>query len=168
MRSGIIAKKVGMSSLFDAEGKCLPVTLLKIDKCKVISKKIDKIHGYDAVVLGAREVSSKKISKPLSGQFAKMNSASYDILKEFRVTNINNYEIGQEISASHFSEDRFIDITSRSKGKGFAGGMKRHNFAGLEASHGVSISHRSHGSTGGRQDPGRVFKNKKNGWTYGG
>jgi large subunit ribosomal protein L3 len=161
MRSGLIGIKVGMSSIFDDEGKCLPVTVLKIDESSVLSKKESSVVGYDAVVLGARPVSAKKLTKPMVGYFAKLNTSPMAIVKEFRVSNIDEYEVGQAMNSAHFAEDRYIDVTSITIGKGFAGGMKRHNFAGLEASHGVSISHRSHGSTGGRQDPGKVFKNKK-------
>jgi large subunit ribosomal protein L3 len=161
MRTGLIAIKVGMSSLFDQAGYCVPVTLLKIDECGVVDVKTLDKNGYSAVVVGASDISSAKCTKPIQGFFSKLNVLPKRMLKEFRVSSLDEVEVGKKLSADHFSVGSFVDISGVTIGKGFAGGMKRHNFAGLEASHGVSVSHRSHGSTGGRQDPGRVFKNKK-------
>lgn len=160
-RTGIIAKKVGMSRIFTDTGGDLPVTLLKVEGCQVVALKVKEKDGYTAVVLGAGSKKVKNVTKPLRGFFAKAKVEPKEKLVEFRVKETGLLEVGQEIGAMHYVEGQYVDITAKSKGKGFAGVMKRHNFAGLEASHGVSISHRSHGSTGQRQDPGRVFKGKK-------
>jgi len=160
-RSGIIAEKLGMSSLFTEQGRALPVTLLKIDNCQVIGHRTLEKDGYSAVILGSKNAKPNKISKPMRTVFANSKVESKSHLREFRITEDAYIEIGTQMKAEHFQEGQYVDIAGISIGKGFAGGMKRHNFRGLEATHGVSVSHRSHGSTGGRQDPGRVFKNKK-------
>jgi large subunit ribosomal protein L3 len=161
MRSGLIATKVGMSSFFQEDGACLPVTLLKVEDCNIVGTKTVEKHGYNSIILGSENKKPSRCSKSMIGVFSKLGVAPKKILKEFRVSNLDGVEIGASIDATHFNTGAYVDIRGVTIGKGFAGGMKRHNFAGLEASHGVSISHRSHGSTGGRQDPGRVFKNKK-------
>ena len=162
-RSGLIATKIGNSSFYLENGSSTHVTILKVDECIVSNiKTIDK-DGYNAVQLASIEKSKeiKKISKPQRKLFSSINLKPKKILKEFRVDNENLLEIGSSIGVSHFKVDQYVDASSISIGKGFAGVMKRHNFGGLRASHGVSISHRSHGSTGQNQDPGRVFKGKK-------
>ncbi|MDP5370190.1 MAG: 50S ribosomal protein L3 [Pseudomonadota bacterium] len=161
MRSGLIAEKIGMTQVFDNDGTQVPVTVLKVSPCTVIERKMQDVHGYDAVQLGTREVAPNKLAKPQREYFAKKNIAPCKMLKEFRVSPDNLLDVGTLISADHFESGQFVDVTGTSLGKGFAGAMKRHNFGGLRASHGVSVSHRSHGSTGNRQDPGKVFKNKK-------
>ena len=162
-RSGSIGTKVGNSSYYDESGKSLPVTILKINDCIVSNIKTNEKHGYTSVQLasidGNKEI--KKLKKPQQKLFADLNINPKKILKEFRVDQDNILEIGESLNVSHFKQDQFVDVTSISIGKGFAGAMKRHNFGGLRASHGVSISHRSHGSTGQNQDPGKVFKGKK-------
>jgi large subunit ribosomal protein L3 len=160
-RSGIIAKKLGMSSLFTEQGRALPVTLLQVDNCQVVGHKTLDKDGYSAVVLGAKNAKANKVSKSMRTVFAKNKIEPKSHLKEFRITEDSFVDVGSDMKAEHFTVGQFVDIAGTSIGKGFAGGMKRHNFRGLEATHGVSVSHRSHGSTGGRQDPGRVFKNKK-------
>ena len=163
LRTGLIASKVGNSSYFAVDGKNTQVTILKVDECIVSNiKTIDK-HGYNAVQLASIETNKdiSKIKKPQRKIFSSIKINPKKILKEFRVDNENILEIGTKLNVDHFKVDQFIDVSSVSIGKGFAGVMKRHNFGGLRASHGVSISHRSHGSTGQNQDPGRVFKGKK-------
>ena len=161
MRVGVIAKKVGMSAVFDQKGDRTAVTLLQIDNCQVVAHKTIEKNGYVAVQVGAFEANPNRTSKPLKGIFAKAGVAPKKSLAEFRVKEDALVDIGAVIDVNHYVTGQFLDITSTSIGKGFAGAMKRHNFRGLEASHGVSVSHRSHGSTGQRQDPGRVFKGKK-------
>ena len=161
MRTGVIAKKIGMSSLYDDLGGRLTLTFLEIDHCQVIANKTAEKDGYNAVILGASKMSPNKVKKPLKSIFNKSKIEPRKIIKEFRVDSDSLLEIGTDIKADHFNVGQYVDVSAISIGKGFAGVMKRHNFAGLEASHGVSISHRSHGSTGGCQDPGKVFKNKK-------
>lgn len=161
MRIGLIAKKIGMSSMFTEQGKRVTLTFLQLEDCQVVGQKTTAKDGYNAVVLGSTLKKASKVSKPLKQVFANANVEPRALLKEFRVTEDNLLPIGTDIKASHFNIGQFIDITGRSIGKGFAGGMKRHNFRGLEESHGVSVSHRSHGSTGQCQDPGKVFKGKK-------
>lgn len=161
MRTGLIAQKVGMSRVFTEIGEHVPVTVLKVDNCQVVAKKTVAVDGYDAVQLGVGTAKVKNVTKPMRGHFAKAKVEPKRKLAEFRVTEDNLLEPGAELSPKHFVTGQYVDITGTSIGKGFAGAMKRHNFAGLEASHGVSISHRSHGSTGQNQDPGRVFKGKK-------
>jgi len=161
MRTGLIAQKVGMTRLFAEDGRHVPVTVLKVDSCQVVATRTAESHGYSAVQLGVGRPKTKNVTKPMRGHFAKAKVEPKRKLVEFRVAADAVLEVGAELSADHFIPGQFVDVTGTSIGKGFAGVMKRHNFAGLEASHGVSISHRSHGSTGGRQDPGKVFKNKK-------
>ncbi len=162
-RSGLIARKMGNSSYFEESGKYFHVTILKVDDC-VVSKTrtIDK-DGYNAIQLASIDTNKDliKINKPQRKDFSSINLSPKKILKEFVVDSENLLEVGTVLNVEHFKKDQYIDIRGKTIGKGFAGVMKRHNFAGLRASHGVSISHRSHGSTGQNQDPGRVFKGKK-------
>lgn len=161
LRAGIIAEKLGMSSMFNEQGRIVPVTLLKVDNCNVIDHRTVEKNGYDALVLGAANKKLSHVSKPMKGVFASKKVEPKKYLKEFRISNDAFLEIGSEVKVDHFTLGQFVDVSGKTVGKGFAGAMKRHNFRGLEATHGVSVTHRSHGSTGGRQDPGRVFKNKK-------
>ncbi|MFT3688108.1 50S ribosomal protein L3 [Paenirhodobacter sp.] len=160
-RSGVIAKKLGMTRLFLEDGKQVPVTVLQLDALQVVAQRTEEKDGYTAVQLGAGEAKAKRTTAAMRGHFAKANVAPKRKLAEFRVDPENLIEVGAEISAEHYNAGQFVDIAGTSIGKGFAGVMKRHNFGGLRASHGVSISHRSHGSTGQCQDPGKVFKGKK-------
>jgi large subunit ribosomal protein L3 len=161
MRSGIIAKKVGMTRLFLEDGKQVPVTVLHMENLQVIAQRTSDSNGYTAVQLGAGTVKAKNVSKALRGHFGVAKVQPKRKVAEFRVAPENLIDIGAEITADHYSEGQFVDVSGTSIGKGFAGAMKRHNFKGLRASHGVSISHRSHGSTGQCQGPGKVFKGKK-------
>ena len=161
MRSGVIVQKVGMTRLFTEDGQHVPVTVLKLDNCQVVAQRTEDKDGYNAVQLGSGFRKVKRTTKALRGHFAKAKVEPKRKLAEFRVTADNLIDIGAELAANHFLEGQKIDATGVSIGKGFAGAMKRHNFGGLRASHGVSISHRSHGSTGQCQDPGKVFKGKK-------
>jgi large subunit ribosomal protein L3 len=161
LRSGVIAKKVGMTRLFMEDGRQIPVTVLSLDGCQVVAQRTVETDGYTAVQLGAGSAKAKRTSAPMRGHYAKASVAPKRKLVEFRVAAENLIEIGAEISAEHFVEGQKVDVSGTSIGKGFQGAMKRWNFGGLRASHGVSISHRSHGSTGQCQDPGRVFKGKK-------
>ena len=161
LRSGVIAKKVGMTRIFQEDGKQVPVTVLQLDKLQVVAKRTPEQHGYSAVQLGAGSAKAKRTSKAMRGHFAAAKVEPKRKIAEFRVDPENLIEVGEEITANHYFEGQFVDVSGTSIGKGFAGAMKRHNFGGLRASHGVSISHRSHGSTGQCQDPGRVFKGKK-------
>ncbi len=161
MRSGVIAKKVGMTRLFLDSGKQVPVTVLQLDNLQVVAQRTSDKDGYTAVQLGAGSPKVKRVSKAMRGHFAAAKVEPKRKLVEFRVTEDNLIDVGAEISAEHFLEGQKVDVSGTSIGKGFAGAMKRHNFGGLRASHGVSISHRSHGSTGQCQDPGKVFKGKK-------
>jgi len=161
MRSGVIAKKLGMTRLFTQDGRQVPVTVLQMEGCQVVAQRTADKDGYTAVQLGAGAAKAKNTTQPMRGHFAKANVEPKRQLVEFRVSADNLIEVGEEITADHYFEGQFVDIAGTSIGKGFAGSMKRHNFGGLRATHGVSISHRSHGSTGGRQDPGKVFKGKK-------
>ncbi len=161
MRTGLIAKKVGMTRIFSAEGEHLPVTVMQLDKCQVVGQRTADKNGYTAVQLGAGAKKAKRTTKAERGQFAKANVEPKAKVVEFRVSEENMIEVGEEIIADHYFEGQYVDVTGTSIGKGFAGAMKRHNFGGLRATHGVSISHRSHGSTGQCQDPGKVFKGKK-------
>jgi len=161
MRTGLIAQKLGMSRIFSQDGAHIPVTVLKIDNLRVVSTKTQEKDGYTAVQLGYGKAKVKNVSKALRGHFAKAKVEPSKKLVEFRVDEKNLLETGAELFAAHFVEGQYVDVVGTSVGKGFAGAMKRWNFRGLEASHGVSISHRSHGSTGQRQDPGKVFKGKK-------
>ena len=161
MYTGLIAKKLGMSRIFEANGTHVPVTVLSVENLQVVAVKTQEKDGYTAVQLGTGAVKAKNVSKALKGHFAKANVEPKKKLGEFRVSEDCLLSVGAELSVEHFVCGQFVDVCATSLGKGFAGPMKRHNFAGLEASHGVSISHRSHGSTGQRQDPGKVFKGKK-------
>ena len=162
-RSGLIATKIGNSSYYHEDGKNTHVTVLKVDECIVASVKTSDKDGYNAVQLASVDTGKdvSHINKPQRKMFSSINIKPKKIVKEFRVDNDNILEVGTRLDVSHFKVDQFVDASSISIGKGFAGVMKRHNFGGLRASHGVSISHRSHGSTGQNQDPGRVFKGKK-------
>ncbi|MEO1469197.1 MAG: 50S ribosomal protein L3 [Pseudomonadota bacterium] len=161
MRSGVIAKKLGMTRLFMEDGKQIPVTVLQMETLQVVAQRTADKDGYTALQLGAGTAKAKNVSRPMRGHFAKASVAPKRKLAEFRVSPENLIEVGAELTADHYFEGQFVDVAGTSIGKGFAGAMKRHNFGGLRASHGVSISHRSHGSTGQCQDPGRVFKGKK-------
>lgn len=161
MRSGVIAQKVGMTRVFTAAGEHVPVTVLKLDGCQVVAHRTKDRNGYTAVQLGSGRAKVKNVTKAERGQFAAAKVEPKMKLAEFRVGEDGLLPVGAEITADHFVSGQFVDVTGTSTGKGFAGAMKRWNFGGLRASHGVSISHRSHGSTGGRQDPGKTFKNKK-------
>lgn len=161
MRTGLIARKEGMSRIFDADGRHVPVTVLKVDNCQVVAVRGMDKDGYIAVQLGAGKAKVKRTSKANRGHYAKAKVEPKKKLAEFRVSDKNILEVGAEIGANHFIAGQYVDVTGTSIGKGFAGVIKRHNFGGLRASHGVSVSHRSHGSTGQRQDPGKVFKGKK-------
>lgn len=161
MRTGLIAKKMGMTRVFTESGEHVPVTVLQVENCQVTGQKTTDRDGYDAVQLGVGNAKVKNVSKSLRGHFAKAKVEPKRKVAEFRVTSENLLNLGSELSVKHFVVGQYVDVSANSIGKGFAGVMKRHNFAGLEATHGVSISHRSHGSTGQRQDPGRVFKGKK-------
>ncbi|MBX3486435.1 MAG: 50S ribosomal protein L3 [Candidatus Paracaedibacteraceae bacterium] len=162
MRTGLIAEKVGMTQFFAADGTLVPVTVLQVSDNVVVGKKTaDSKDGYDAIQVGAKKAKINNVTKPMREFFSKKEIEPRVHLKEFRVSAENLLDQGSELKADHFREGQFVDVTGTSVGKGFAGAMKRHNFGGLRASHGVSVSHRSHGSTGNRQDPGKVFKNKK-------
>ncbi len=161
MRTGLIARKEGMSRYFDENGSHIPVTVLKLDNCQVVAVRTEEKDGYIAVQLGAGVAKAKNVGKAMRGHFAKAKVEPKKEVVEFRVAKENVLEVGAELSVTHFVPGQFVDIQGTTKGKGFAGPMKRWNFGGLRATHGVSVSHRSHGSTGQRQDPGKVFKNKK-------
>ena len=161
MRTGLLAQKLGMTRVFDGEGTHVPVTVLKVEGCQVVGVRTEEKDGYDAVQLGVGKAKVKNVSKPERGHFAKAKVEPKKKLAEFRVSKDALLEAGAELTVAHFLEGQLVDVTGTSIGKGFAGVMKRHNFGGLRATHGVSISHRSHGSTGQRQDPGKVFRNKK-------
>jgi large subunit ribosomal protein L3 len=161
LRSGIIAKKVGMTRLFMEDGKQIPVTVLQLDNLQVVAQRTADQHGYSAVQLGTGTAKVKRVSQAMRGHFAAAKVEPKRKVAEFRVTPETMINVGEEITADHYFEGQFVDVSGTSIGKGFQGAMKRHNFGGLRASHGVSISHRSHGSTGQCQDPGKVFKGKK-------
>lgn len=161
MRTGLIAKKIGMTTVYSEAGEETAVTVLQLENCQVVAKKGKEKDGYVAVQLGVGKAKVKNVSKAMRGHFAKSKVEPKVKLAEFRVSENAALEPGSELVASHFAPGQYVDVSGQTIGKGFAGVMKRWNFAGLEASHGVSISHRSHGSTGQRQDPGRVFKGKK-------
>ena len=161
MRTGVIAKKLGMTRLFLEDGRQVPVTVLQLDNLQVVAQRTADQDGYTALQLGAGDAKPKNVTAPMRGHFAKANVAPKRKIVEFRVSEDNLVPVGEEIIAAHYFAGQFVDIAGTSIGKGFAGAMKRHNFGGLRASHGVSISHRSHGSTGQCQDPGKVFKGKK-------
>jgi len=161
MRSGVIAQKIGMTRVFKDDGRHVPVTVLKMDACQVVRQRTVDSDGYTAVQLGAVPAKPKNVTKPMRGHFAVAQVEPKRKLVEFRVTPENLLEVGAEITAEHFVIGQYVDVSGTSIGNGFAGVMKRHNFGGMPASHGVSITHRAHGSTGQRQDPGKVFKGKK-------
>ena len=157
----LIGRKIGMTREFYKTGQSVPVTVIKMEKGRVINIISEEKRGYKAVQLGFGKIKNSKISKAMKGYFTKKNTEPKRKLKEFRVDSLDNYKEGNELGLEVFKDVKFVDIKSTTIGKGFAGAMKRHNFGGLRATHGVSISHRSHGSTGQRQDPGKVFKGKK-------
>lgn len=161
MRSGVIAQKVGMTRVFTEAGDHIPVTVLKLDSCQVVAQRTEDKNGYCALQIGSGRAKVKNTTSAQRGHFAVAKVEPKHRLVEFRVSPENLIEVGSELTADHFLADQYVDITGTSIGKGFAGAMKRHNFGGLRATHGVSISHRSHGSTGQCQDPGKVFKGKK-------
>jgi large subunit ribosomal protein L3 len=161
MRTGLLAQKLGMTRIFTAEGNHVPVTVLKVDNCQVVAVRTTERDGYTAVQLGVGKAKVKNVPKAERERFAKAQVEPKKKLVEFRVSEDALLEVGSELSTEHFLAGQFVDVTGTTIGKGFAGVMKRHNFGGLRATHGVSVSHRSHGSTGQRQDPGKVFKNKK-------
>jgi large subunit ribosomal protein L3 len=161
LRSGVIAKKVGMTRLFLEDGRQVPVTVLHLDNVQVVAQRTEERDGYTALQLGAGTAKAKRVGGPLRGHFAKANVEPKRKVAEFRVDPANLIEVGEEIIAAHYFPGQFVDVSGTTIGKGFQGGMKRHGFGGLRASHGVSVSHRSHGSTGQCQTPGRVFKGKK-------
>ena len=157
----LIGKKIGMTREFYKTGQLVPVTVLKMEKARVIQVIEEDKRGYKAVQLGYGKIKNSKLTKAMKGYFAKKNTEAKKLLKEFRVENTETYKEGNEFGLEIFKDIKFVDTRSKTIGKGFAGAMKRHNFGGLRATHGVSVSHRSHGSTGQRQDPGKVFKGQK-------
>ena len=157
----LIGKKIGMTREFYQTGQSVPVTVIKMEKARVIQVINKEKRGYNAVQLGFGKIKNSKLTKAMKGFYTKKNTEAKKKLKEFRIKNTENYKEGNEFGLEIFNEVKFVDIRSKTIGKGFAGAMKRHNFGGLRATHGVSVSHRSHGSTGQRQDPGKVFKGKK-------
>jgi len=165
MRTGIIAKKIGMSNLYTQSGTNIPVTVLHIDQCQIVERVDSTDTNADKVLVGACKL--KKANKAQKGFFEKKKSEAFKYLREFSIDKDTELKSGDQLHASHFQEGQFIDVSGFTKGKGFAGVMKRHNFSGLRASHGVSVSHRSAGSTGQCQDPGKVFKGKKMAGQYG-
>ncbi len=158
---GLIGRKIGMTREFFKTGQSVPVTVLKIEKGRVVQLIDKEKRGYNAIQLGFGAIKNSKLSKSMKGYFSKKNTEARKILKEFRVKDLEQYKEGNEFGIEIFKDIKFLDVRSKTIGKGFAGAMKRHNFGGLRASHGVSISHRAHGSTGQNQDPGKVFKGKK-------
>lgn len=167
MRTGLLAKKLGMTRYFDAQGQHVPVTVLSLEGCQVVAQRTKDRDGYTALQLGAGSRKAKNVSKPERERFAKAQVEPKAILAEFRVSEDALIEVGAEFSAEHFVEGQRVDIQGTTIGKGFAGAMKRWNFGGMRATHGVSVSHRAHGSTGNRQDPGRTFPGKKMAGHYG-
>ena len=161
MTIGLVGKKIGMTREFFDSGISVPVTVLFVEKGRILDVITKDKRGYDAIRIGFGKIKNSKLTKQMKGVFAKKSTEPKKILKEFRVENIIDYKEGNEIGVEIFKDQKFVDVTAKTIGKGFAGVMKRHNFAGLRATHGVSVSHRSHGSTGQRQDPGKVFKGKK-------
>ena len=161
MSIGLIGKKIGMTREFMETGQSVPVTVIRVEKGRVLDVINKDKRGYNAVKIGFFKIKNSKLSKQMKGYFAKKNTEPKKVLKEFRVTNSDQYKEGNELGLEIFKDKKFVDVKSKTIGKGFAGVMKRWNFGGLRASHGVSVSHRSHGSTGQRQDPGKVFKGKK-------
>lgn len=161
MRSGLLGKKVGMTRVIADDGSQYAVTVLKVEQHEVLSHKTEEKHGYEAVVVGTVETEENRLTKPMQGYFKALGGKSYKKLKEFRMSAEEFPAVGTTYGAEFFNAGQFVDVTGVSIGKGYAGGMKRHNFGGLRATHGVSISHRSHGSIGNREDPGKVFKGKR-------
>ena len=161
MKLGLIGKKIGMTREFFDSGISVPVTVLSVEKGRILDVITKEKRGYDAIKVGFGKIKTSKLTKQMKGVFAKKGTEPKKILREFRVDNIAEYKEGNEIGLELFNNQKFVDVTSKTIGKGFAGVMKRYNFSGLRASHGVSVSHRSHGSTGQNQDPGKVFKGKK-------
>ena len=161
MRTGLIAQKLGMSRIFTDEGNHVPVTVLRVDNCQVVAQRTQDRDGYTALQLGVGTAKVKNVTQPMRGHFAAAKVEPKKHMAEFRVSEDALVDVGAEITAAHFVAGQYVDVTGTSIGKGFAGGMKRWNFGGLRATHGVSVSHRSLGSTGQRQDPGKTFKNKK-------
>jgi large subunit ribosomal protein L3 len=161
MRTGVLARKVGMTRFFDEDGSDVPVTVLSLDGCQVVAQRTEEKDGYVALQLGAGAKKAKRTSKAMRGHFGKALVEPKRTVAEFRVSSDNLIDVGAEITADHFVPGQKVDVSGVTVGKGFAGAIKRWNFGGLRATHGVSVSHRSHGSTGNRQDPGKVFKNKK-------
>jgi len=160
-RTGLIAKKLGMTRIFDEDGRAVPVTALQLEDCQVVAQRTEEKDGYTAVQLGAGKRKVKRTTKAMRGHFAKSKVEPKQKMAEFRISPENMVDVGAELGVNHFVNGQFVDVVGTSIGKGFAGAMKRHNFGGMRASHGVSISHRAHGSTGQCQDPGKVFKGKK-------
>lgn len=160
-RTGLLAQKLGMTRVFDDKGEHVPVTLLRVENCQVVAVKTQERDGYTALQVGVGKAKANRVTQPLRGHYAKAKVEPKKKLIEFRITPDAVLDVGAEITAAHFVPGQYVDVTGVTIGKGFAGAMKRHNFKGLRATHGVSVSHRSHGSTGGRQDPGKVFKNKR-------
>ncbi len=160
-RSGLIARKVGMTRIFNEEGRVIPVTVLSVEPNVVMDTRTEEKNGYTAIQVGFEDQKESRMTKPMLGHFKKCNTSPKKTVKEFRVTADNLIEAGETITVEHFAEGQKVDVSGTSIGKGFQGAMKRHNFGGMRASHGVSISHRAHGSTGQCQDPGKVFKGKK-------
>ena len=158
---GLIGKKIGMTREFFKTGQSVPVTVLRVEKGRIVQLINKEQRGYNAIQLGFGNIKNSKLSKAMKGYFSKRNTEARRVLKEFRVKDLNQYKEGNEFGIEIFKDTKFIDVRSKTIGKGFAGAMKRHNFGGLRASHGVSVSHRAHGSTGQNQDPGKVFKGKK-------
>ena len=161
LRTGLIAKKVGMTRLFMEDGRQIPVTVLSLENLQVVAQRTPETNGYTAVQLGAGNAKAKRTSQAMRGHFAKAKVEPKRKVAEFRVAPENMINVGETLTANHYFEGQYVDVCGTSIGKGFAGAMKRHNFGGLRATHGVSVSHRSHGSTGQCQDPGKVFKGKK-------
>ena len=161
MNIGLIGKKIGMTREFFDTGMSVPVTVLFVEKGRILDVITKDKRGYDAIQVGFGKIKNSKLTKQMKGVFTKKSTEPKKFLQEFRVSNVSEYKEGNEIGLEIFKDEKFVDVTAKTIGKGFAGVMKRHNFAGLRATHGVSVSHRSHGSTGQRQDPGKVFKGKK-------
>jgi len=161
MNIGLIGKKIGMTREFFDTGISVPVTVLFVEKGRILDVITKDKRGYDAIQVGFGKIKNSKLTKQMKGVFTKKSTEPKKFLQEFRVSNVSEYKEGNEIGLEIFKDEKFVDVTAKTIGKGFAGVMKRHNFAGLRATHGVSVSHRSHGSTGQRQDPGKVFKGKK-------
>jgi len=161
MRCGLIAKKLGMTRVFSEDGQHVPVTVLEVENCQVVAHRKSDTHGYNAMQIGVGTAKVKNVSKAMRGHYAKANVTPKMKLAEFRIEEDGFVDLGSEITVDHFVASQMVDVAATSIGKGFAGAMKRHNFGGMRATHGVSVSHRAHGSTGQCQDPGRVFKGKK-------